>query len=132
MSRYVMFYSDPTLIKSSGDNTGFIFDAALVFHVGETFELNPREELLIIPCMPNDEGAWKQYRTIATEGRGILGKEETVLAVVVRNKWPRKCVTVNKGVSLAALMRAYGVGHDMSFTSESHLELMQEFLCKDC
>ena len=121
-----MFYADPFQIKSSGDNCGFIFDAATVFHVGESFELKPNDELLVIPCMPHDEGPWKQYRTIVRDERGILCKEVTIMGFMIRNQWPRKSVKIDTGVSLAGLMETWGIGHDMSFTTEKDLVSMQE------
>jgi len=126
MSAYVMFHADPSLVKSSGDNSGFIYEASTVFHVGESFELKANDELVVIPCRPKDGGPWKQYRTIVKDGQGILCKEITLMSILVQNRWPRKSVKVFKGMSLATLMHTWGISHEMSFTTEDQLVCMQE------
>ena len=54
----VYFESDPDKIKSSGDNSGYIYNPKSLFYKGEPFTIQPGETVLFIPCQPDYLGPW--------------------------------------------------------------------------
>ena len=127
MTKYVMFESDPVLIKRGGDNRGYIYNPAGLFYLGETFNVRPGEPIMIIPHQPADCGPWKQCRTAFEDGRFLRCKEEETLTIMIENRCPNQIFKVSKGSSLAELLNRWGMNHEMSFITDRQLEKIENY-----
>jgi len=129
MGMHVFFYADDTMIKRSGDGSSFIFNSSDVFHLGQSFQLNPQEKLIVIPVMPNELGPWKQSRSASKNGRLVEfhDEEQDMMAIKVINRWPLKKITVSTGISLARLLATWGIFHEMSHVSQTELETIPAY-----
>ena len=67
--KFVIFESDPALIKRSGDNSSYIYNPASLFYFGPNFDVVPGEPVMIIPYQPYSFGPWKQCRIAFEDGR---------------------------------------------------------------
>ncbi len=72
--KFVIFESDPNLIKRSGDNSSFIYNPAGLFYFGPNFDVVPGEPVMIIPYQPYSFGPWKQCRIAFEDGRFFISK----------------------------------------------------------
>jgi hypothetical protein len=125
--KFLIFESDPALIKRSGDNGGYIYNPAGLFYWGPSIDVMPGDPVMIIPYQPDNFGPWKQCRTAFEEGRFLKCKEEETLSILIVNRFPNQVFKVNKGHSLAGILDRWGISHEMSFVSDKQLEKIKTF-----
>ena len=125
--KYVIFKSDPALVKCSGDNGGYIYNPSGLFYHGDTFNVLPGEPVIIIPHRPADGGPWKQCRTIFEDERFLRCKEEETLIIMIENRFPNEIFQVSNGCSLAEILGKWGINHELSFVSDRQLEKIEAY-----
>lgn len=127
MTKYVTFESDPTLIKRSGDNNGYIYNPTSLIYLGETFSVLSGEAIMIIPLQPDQHGPWKQYRTSFENGRFLRCKDKEVMSIMIENRFPKQVVQITKGNSLAVFLNQWGIKHKMTFVSDPELKKIEAY-----
>ena len=123
----VIFHSDPQLIKRSGDNCGYIYNPSALMYLGESFNIQPGEPVMIIPHQPDQQGPWKQYRTAFEDGRFLKCKDEENLVIMLENRFPNQLFRVTRGCTLSEILNNWGVNHALSFASDSQLEKIEAY-----
>ncbi len=123
----IIFESDATLIKQSGDNKGYIFNPDCIIYLGKPMQIMAGEAILIIPHQPNQQGPWKLRRTSFEEGQFIKGHHQETLAILIENCWLTQIIKLTNQCSLACILRRSGIQHKMIFVSDHELQKMTTF-----
>jgi hypothetical protein len=125
--KFVIFESDPTLIKRSGDYSSFIYNPAGLFYFGPNFDVVPGEPVMIIPYQPDSLGPWKQSRIAFEDGRFFKCKELETLAIMIENRFPNQVFKVTNGSSLAGILNRWGISHELNFVSDRQMEKIEAY-----
>jgi hypothetical protein len=125
--KFVIFESDPALIKRSGDNSSYIYNPASLFYFGPNFDVVPGEPVMIIPYQPYSFGPWKQCRIAFEVGRFFKCKEVETLAIMIENHFPNQVFKVTNGSSLAGILNRWGINHEMNFVSDRQMEKIEAY-----
>jgi hypothetical protein len=126
-TKYVIFESDPAMIKSSGDNSGYIYNPTGLVYLGETFNILPGETIMLIPHQPDHLGPWKQRRIAFQDSQFLKCKEEETLTFMIENRCPNKVFKVSNGCSLAEILNRWGINHEMSFVTDRQIEKIEAY-----
>lgn len=118
---YVIFESTLGIIKRSGDNTGYVLNAAGLVHTGESFVLNPGTILVVVPQQPEGEGPWPQCQLTFVNSQFNCGAKHQYTAYKLENRWLNKGILIQKGMTLDKILEHSGIGHMMSFTTHKQL-----------
>lgn len=127
MFQYVIFTAIEGKIKRSGDNSGYILNAAGVEHTGESFTLNPGTVLLVVPQQPEGEGPWHQHRLTFINSQFHCNETYQYTAYRLENRWMNKSILIQKGITLEKLLEHNGIGHNMAYTTHKELIKIQNY-----
>jgi hypothetical protein len=123
----VYFESDPDKIKSSGDNSGYIYNPTALFYNGEPFTIQPGETVLFIPCQPDYLGPWKQRHLAFEETKFLQCKEEETLALIIYNRCPNKIHKISPNSCLDEILYCWGISHEKCFVTDHQMEKIEAF-----